>query len=64
MNIGAEQLLDDFNYYRFQTNNIQQLRSKGKRIGSLGVVVAFIEVNGVPVELMQYINGTKEHSGL
>ena len=29
-----------------------------------GVVVAFVEVNGAPVELMQYINGTKEHSGL
>jgi len=29
-----------------------------------GVVVAFIEVNGAPVELMQYINGTQEHSGL
>ena len=27
-----------------------------------GVVVAFIEVNGAPVELMQYINETKEHS--
>ena len=26
------------------------------------VVVAFIEVNGAPVELMQYINGTKELS--
>jgi hypothetical protein len=25
-----------------------------------GVVVAFIEVNGAPVELMQYISGTKE----
>jgi hypothetical protein len=28
-----------------------------------GVVVAFIEVNGAPVELMQYINGTNERSG-
>jgi len=26
-----------------------------------GVVVAFIEVNGAPVELMQYISGTKEN---
>ncbi len=29
-----------------------------------GIVVAFIEVNGAPVELMQYIIGTKESSGL
>ena len=29
-----------------------------------GVVVAFIEVNGAPVELMQYINRTKESSAL
>ena len=27
-----------------------------------GVIVAFIEVNGAPVELMQYVNRTKERS--
>ena len=28
-----------------------------------GVVVAFIEVNGAPVELMQYLNAPQENSG-
>lgn len=36
MNAGAEQLLDDYNHYRFKTNNVQKLRNSGKRIGSLG----------------------------
>lgn len=31
---------------------------------SEGVVVAFIEVNGAPVELMQYTNRTEESSAL
>lgn len=29
-----------------------------------GVLVAFIEVNGAPVELMQFTKETKDHSGL
>ncbi len=34
--MSAEQLLDDYNHYRFQTNNVQKMRTSGKRIGSLG----------------------------
>ncbi len=47
MDNSAELLLDDYNHYRFQTNNIHKLKAKGKRIVSLGrkKLPAFVDLH-------------------